>query len=68
MGFNSGFKGLNSAAIVIKDGEIITHSIKIIKTIYKFHYKITVVAEPPEIAHGILGFHETHLEELEERY
>jgi hypothetical protein len=41
---------LNPAAIVNKDGEIIINSIKIIKTIYKFHYKINVVAEPPEVA------------------
>jgi len=47
---------------VNKDGEIIINSIKIIKTIYKFHYQINVVAEPPEVAHGILEFHETQFE------
>jgi hypothetical protein len=47
---------------VNKDGEIIINSIKIIKIIYKFHYKINGVAEPPEVAHGILGFHETQFE------
>jgi hypothetical protein len=47
---------LNSAAIVNKEGEIIINPIKIIKIIYKFHYKINAVAEPPEVAHGILGF------------
>jgi len=53
---------LNSAAIVNKDGEIIINSIKSIKTIYKFHYKINVVAELLEVAHGILEFHETQFE------
>jgi hypothetical protein len=47
---------------VSKDGEIIINSIKIIKIIYKFHYKINVVAETPEVAHGILKFHEPQFE------
>jgi hypothetical protein len=45
-----------------KGGEIIINSTKIMKTIYKFHYKIKVVAEPPEVAQGILGFHGTRVE------
>jgi hypothetical protein len=40
----------------------ITYTIKIIKTIYKLHYIINVLAEPLEVAREVLGFCETRFE------